>query len=347
MRLAVPVLLLLLLAACETDEAQDYLNPAGPYARKADSLWNLVFLVAVVIFFLVEGALVFALWKFRHKPGRQAAQFHGNMKLEILLTAVPALILAGIAVPTINTIFDIAEEPKGGLQVTVIAHRFWWEYDYPDLGVKTANELVIPTGVPVHVTLAGAAVDPVDQEPEVIHSWWIPRLAGKQDIVPGRNTTLNLQADEPGAYKGQCTEFCGLSHANMRIRAVAMSPDEFDQWIEDQKAPAVEPQDSLAQEGQRLFAEGSEGDGFPNGPACAACHSLDANLEDGVSSIGPNLAHFASRETFGGATFERTDEELTRWLENPPEMKPGVKMPALGLTPEEIQALVAYLQSLE
>jgi cytochrome c oxidase subunit 2 len=331
-------------AGCGGELPQNSLDPAGPFAREADELWDLTFGIAAAIFVIVEGLLVYALVKYRHRPGRKAAQFHGNTRLEIVLTAVPTLILAGIAVPTVQNIFSLAEDRPGALPVTVVAHQFWWQFEYPELDIKTANELHIPTGQPVRVTLEGVSTDPVTGESEVIHSFWVPRLAGTQDIVPGHTSYLLLQADRPGVYHGQCKEYCGLSHANMRFRVIAQRPADFQEWVSEQQQPAAE--DALVAEGARLFSEGAEGGGFPGGPACAACHSLDPSVE-ATPETGPNLAHFASRETFAAGMFERTDERLRAWLEGPPDVKPGARMPDLGLTSDQIDALVAYLQSLE
>lgn len=333
-------------SACAEDAPQDALRPEGPLAQKADDLWNLVFPIAVVIFFIVQGLLIYALVKYRRRPGREAAQFHGNTKLEVLLTAIPALILAGIAVPTVKTVFDITNEPtEDVLNVTVIAHQFWWEYQYPDLGIVTANELHIPIDKPVRLRLEGAPTDRVDNSAEVIHAFWVPRLGGKQDVVPGRVNLITLQADEPGTYRGQCTEFCGLGHADMRLRVIAHDPGAFDEWADDMKDPASDPSDSLAREGQRLFAEGQ----FPDGPPCSACHAVDAtyDAESPPGQAGPNLGGFAHRTTFAGAVFDNTPEQLRAWLRNPSAVKQGAKMPALGLSEEQIDALIAYLQSLD
>lgn len=180
----------LLLAACAPNAPMDYLNhPEGPYAERADRLWDIVFVVATAIFVIVQAALIYALVRFRHRPGRTARQFHGNTKVEIVLTAIPALLLAGIAVPTVSTILGLAAEPEDALEITVIGHQFWWEYRYEDSGVVTANELHIPTGRNVRFRIEGDADD-------VIHSFWIPRLAGKQDVVPGRVNFLHVRAEE-------------------------------------------------------------------------------------------------------------------------------------------------------
>ncbi|MGH2805746.1 MAG: cytochrome c oxidase subunit II [Actinomycetota bacterium] len=316
----------LFLVGCAADAPQDVLKPEGPISRDQDSLWDITFGIAVVVFVIVQGLLVYAIVRFRARPGREAAQFHGNTKVEVLLTVVPALILAGLAVPTVRTIFDLSGEREGSLRVTVIARQFWWEYQYEDEEVFTANELHIPVGRPVYLKLMGE---------DVIHSYWIPALGGKQDVVPGRINYLTYQADKEGVYRGQCTEYCGLSHANMRIVAYAQSPEEFDQWVEDQQAEAESPTDSLAQQGEDIFLEGE----------CINCHAIAGT--DAQARTAPDLTHFASRDTFAGAMFRNTDENLAAWLDDPPAVKPGAKMPDYGLTADEIDALVAYLQSLE
>lgn len=317
----------LALSACASNAPQDYLNrQAGPVAEKADRLWDVTFAIAVVIFFIVELLLVYTIIRFRARPGVEAKQFHGNTKVEVILTVVPALILAGLAVPTVRTIFDLASRPDNALEVRVLARQFWWEYEYRDSGVVTANELHIPVDTPVYLTLQGE---------DVIHSFWVPLLAGKQDVVPGRTNQLTIQADEPGTYRGQCTEYCGLSHANMRLRVIAQSQADFDQWLSEQQQDAEEPADSLAAEGQDLFLQG----------ACINCHAVRGT--DAQARTAPDLTHFASRQTFAGALFENNTENLRAWLADPPAVKPGAKMPDYGLSSEQIDALVAYLQSLE
>jgi cytochrome c oxidase subunit 2 len=330
--------LALLTGACAEDAPLDFLNnQSGRGAERADQLWDITFWVAVAVFVLVEGALVVLLFKYRHRPGREAAQFHGNTRVEIVLTLIPALILAAIAVPTVKTVFDLAENPPGALQVKVIGRQFWWEYQYLDLGLTTANELHIPVGKATRLTIEGATDD-------VIHSFSVPRLAGTQDVVPGRINFLTLEPTEEGNYFGQCKEYCGLSHANMRLRVIVESEAEFEQWLADQREEANSA--ALSHDGAQLFVDGS-GDGqFADGPACAACHTI-GGLEGAGGVIGPNLTHVASRGTFAGALFELNRSNLARWLENPPGVKPGVKMPDLGLTSEEIQALVDFLLELE
>jgi cytochrome c oxidase subunit 2 len=309
---------------------------------EADRLWDIVFPIAAGIFIVVEAVLVFAIVRFRHRPGREAAQFHGNTKVEVVLTAIPALILAGIAVPTVQTIFDFAQEPTDALNVTVTAHQFWWEFEYEDLGIVTANEMYVPVDEPVRVRIVGALSDRVDGSAEVIHSFWPARLAGKQDVIPGRENFINFEASEEDRYIGQCTEFCGLSHANMRFVVVAVDGPEFEQWIDGLEAAA--PEESAAAEGQDLFETGADNIAQP----CASCHSVDATATDQASGLaGPNLDGFASRERFAAETFSNDDESLSAWLADPADVKPGAKMPDLNLNQEQINALIAYLRTLE
>lgn len=325
----------MLLASCANQEDQDTLSPAGPVAREQDKLWDLTFIIAVVIFFVVELLLVYALVRFRERPGRQAAQFHGNTKLEVVLTVIPSLILAGIAVPTVQTIFDQAKTPEDALHVNVVGKQFWWEYEYLDSGVVTANELHIPTDQPIHLTLDGVTTEVGTNEPGVIHSFWVPRLAGAQDIIPGRTLSMNIQADEPGTYKGQCKEFCGLSHANMRLVVIAHEPNEFQTWLAEQQEEAAEPTDSLAQDGQKIFQE-----------QCIACHAI-RGITESPRNVGPDLTHFASRKTFAGAMFPVNEANVAAWMADPPGVKPGSLMPDYDLTEEEIDAVVTFLMGLE
>jgi cytochrome c oxidase subunit 2 len=323
--------LALAVSGCAADAPQDFLNhPEGPIARKADSIWDITFFIAVVVFVIVEGLLVYSLVRFRHKPGRQAKDFHGNTRLEVTLALIPTLILIGLAVPTVNTLFDVAREPEGALQVTVTAKQFWWQYDYTDLGVTTANELVIPAGVPVFLRI---------EADDVIHSFWVPRLAGTQDAVPGRTNTLVLEADDPGQrYMGQCKEFCGLSHANMRLLVYTKTQGEFDEWVAEQAADA-QPATGAAARGEQIFLEAG----------CVNCHAVRGTEAEGATA--PDLTHFGSRTTFAGAIFklanEEEDGELAAWLRNPPAVKPGALMPDYGLTEDQIQSLVTYLMSLK
>lgn len=323
----------LLAAACASDAPQDFLNnQSGPRAEKADDLWDITFAIAVAVFVIVEGLIVFALFRFRHRPGREAKQFHGNTRVEIALTVVPALILAGLAVPTVDTIFDLDRRPDDALEITVVGRQFWWEYRYPEQDIVTANEMHIPVDRPVFLSIEGASDD-------VIHSFWVPRLGGTQDVVPGRTNTLILEADEPGRFLGQCKEFCGLSHANMRLVVQADPPDEFDRWVAEQQQPAQEELSGQEAVGRDTFLQS----------ACVGCHTIEGT--EASARIGPDLTHLASRETFAAGMFELNEQNLRRWVADAPSEKPGVLMPSgvdeMGLNQEDVDAIVAYLLSLE
>jgi cytochrome c oxidase subunit 2 len=250
------------------------------------------------------------------------------------------------------------------LNVNVSGHQWWWEFDYPDQKIRTANIMHIPIGTNVYVSLcAVGATDggngpPYggtcgDQPPPgvgdaVIHSFWVPELNGKQDVVPGRTNHLTLYADHPGTYEGQCYEYCGLSHANMKFKVVAQTPSDFQAWVAEQEAPAVTAQPgTLAAKGEGLFW-GQNG----QGGQCIACHTISGLVNDEGTAVatatgGPNLTHFASHDCFAGCMFTNTPANVEKWLADPPGVKPGSKMPNYHLTPDEIQALTAYLETLK
>ena len=322
-------LLAIILAACSGENLPyNTLNPAGPVAQKQADLFWLVFWIAAVVFVLVEAGLLYVIWRFRRRsPADTPKQVHGNTRLEIAWTIIPALLLAGVAVPTVGTIFDLAESPEGAMRVEITAHQWWWEVNYPDLGVVTANDIHIPTGEQVTFEL---------ESKDVIHSFSVPRLAGKQDVVPGRINTLNLSADAPGVYRGQCQEFCGLSHANMKFRVIAQEPTEFDAWVEEQLQDVAAPPPAEIE----TIVTGT----------CMACHvvgGLESVSGQPPTTPAPNLTHFGSRLTIAAGMLPNTEEDLARWLRDPPEVKAGSKMPDYDLTEDQIEALVEYLRSLK
>lgn len=332
------------ISACAQNAPLDTLAPAGPDARKILGLFTPVFAVAVLVFIVVQGLIVYAVFRFRHRDNDpMPVQTHGNTKLEITWTLIPALILAVISVPTVATIFALAKEKPDSVQVSVIGHQWWWEYQYTEENVVTANELHIPAGRSVFLKLTSkedlAVVkadidDPSVLSNGVIHSFWVPKLAGKQDVVPGRTNTMRIEADEPGVYRGTCAEFCGLSHANMRLRVIAHTPEDYEAWLDSQRAPPAEPSGGLAAAGKKEF----------QAAGCAGCHTIQGFSE---GRAAPNLTHFAGRTTFAGSIFPNTPGRLEAWLRDPPGVKPGSRMPNLNLTQAQIDSLVAYLRSLK
>jgi cytochrome c oxidase subunit 2 len=359
--------LAVLAVACAPHASQDSLKPAGPFARKPHDLLIPVLWIAAAVFVLVEGMVVFFSLKYRHRKGNDTIppQVHGNTRLEIAWTILPALILAGIAVPTVTTIFDLARTPTPSvMRVNVLGHQWWWEFDYPKEGIVTANELHIPTGQPVYLSLCavgsagshetpapgpnecqtgGEGGQPVSSLGEdVIHSFWPPQLAGTQDVVPGQTNHMYIQADHPGVYQGQCKEFCGLSHAYMRFRVIAMSPSDYAAWVQEQQQPvaSTEPSGSAAA-GLTVFRQ-----------ICTACHAVNGLTDEQgdplpPNSNAPNLTHFMSRDCFAGCVLENNDASLRRWLEDPPAVKAGSWMPDYGLTEQQIGDLIAYLHTLQ
>lgn len=332
-------LLLVLLSGC-TGDPQDTLTRKGDLSDRITDLFSITLAIAVVVFVLVEGGLLFILFRYRRRPAddRLPAQTHGSTPLEIGWTIVPVLILAALAIPTVSTIRYLSDTPDNALEVNVTAQQWWWAFNYPGQNVTTADEMYIPVGRPVKVTL---------QSNDVIHSFWVPHLAGKTDVVPSKNpkqklNTMWFNAKEPGRYSGQCAEFCALSHAKMKFTVVAVPEDQFNTWIQQQLAPAA-PQTGLAAQGQQIF----NGQAAGNLPAaqCFACHAVNGTAAQG--QFGPNLTHFASRERFAGDWLARTDQDLYDWLKDPPAIKPGSKMPNYNLSDDQIKALIAYLQNLK
>ncbi len=281
---------------------------------------------ALLIFVVVEALLIAVAFAFRDRPGRgEPRPVHGHLGLEIAWTLVPVIIVVSIAVPTIATVFKTqATPPRESLVVEVVGHQWWWEVRYPSLGITTANELHLPAGRPISLHLKSA---------DVIHSFWAPRLGGKRDLIPGRVNSLTFTVDGPGEYAGQCAEFCGVSHANMRLTVIAQSPVDFEAWTKRLTSTPIPPSAETAKGLQAFTAAG-----------CAACHTIQG-VAFGV--IGPNLTHVGSRKTLAGGILQNTPEALAAWLKDPPRIKPGVLMPKLPLTDDQNAALVAYLRSLK
>lgn len=319
------------LVACAPEHfPQTTLLPRGDFGRMGDQVFRKTVFWATVVFVLVEGALLFAMWKFRARPGApEPAQTHGNTLLEIVWTMIPAFILAMIAVPTVRTIFRQAQRPgPEALQVEVIGHQWWWEFRYPALGIVTANELHVPVGRPVNLEMTTA---------DVIHSFWLPQFAGKRDVMPNRHSNLWFTAEVVGNYPAQCVEFCGQQHGRMAYRIVVQPADSFDAWAANFNRPprtytdTTVQHDPLLVQGEQLFTQ----------KGCVGCHSMYPALP----LAGPNLHHIGSRSHIAAGTLVNTDENLARWIQNPQGWKAGVLMPNLGLTDEETRALVAYLRS--
>jgi cytochrome c oxidase subunit II len=370
---ALPFLVLVASACSPEHYPQTALRPLSDYAKIGDDIQTTTFKWALAVFVLVEGALLYAIFRFRGKPDDpEPRQVHGNTTVEIIWTVIPALILAAIAVPTVRGIFETNATPTGDvLKVEVVGHQWWWEFRYPDLNLTTANEVHIPVGQTVSFHMSTA---------DVVHSFWPPRFAGKRDVFPNRETRLWFKAESAGEYPGQCAEFCGIEHGRMAFRVKAQTPEEFQAWVSHMQTLGPKPQaaaapaDSMqtasagaklqagqepAKPGAKPTAQDSAAIQQPAAPAdpayaageklfltkgCVGCHSLQAvNAPKGM--IGPNLANVGARSYIGAGSFQNTDENLSRWIQNPQALKKGVLMPNLGVTPDEAKSLVAFLRA--
>lgn len=322
------VILGLFAAGCTANPA--VLNTHSMVAEREASLFRLLFYMGIGVFVLVAAILLTSIIRDhrRHGDNTEPKQVQGNTRLEIIWTAIPILLVLFIFIITVQTMTAVAAPPPAAsdLKVTVIGHRWWWEFDYPDLGIKTANDLHIPAGVNVQIKLTSA---------DVIHSFWVPNLSGKTDVIPGQNNTMWLKADQAGTYVGQCAEFCGLQHANMRLNVIAQSTADFDAWAAAQKQLPAAPQTALEQQGQKLVTQG----------ICSGCHAIDGTNMKGA--IGPNLTHLYSRTVFAGGVLPLTDQNLALWLKNPNDVKPGNLMANVRTSDQQIEAIIAYLKTLK
>ncbi len=308
---------------------QTTLHPRSDFGSAIDRLFTDILGWAVVVFAIVEALLVYTLIRYRHRPGGPAPKpLHGHTALEIAWTLAPAFILLFIAVPTMRTIFVTAgEAPASALKVDVVGHQWWWEYRYPDLGIVTASELHVPVGQPVQLSITSA---------DVIHSFWAPGLGGKRDAIPGHVTRIAFRADSTGDYSGQCAEFCGVSHANMRLRVFVDGDAAFQAWVKRQQGgPAPIAKGSLAARGREVFSRN----------ACIGCHTM-AGVPVAKGVVGPNLTHVGSRSTIAGGIFPNDSLHLARWIADAPSLKPGSLMTKMLLGDADLAALVAYLQSM-
>ncbi len=342
--------LVLFVAACGENYHQSTLQPKSDITRMIDEVFRATFLWAMIVFVLVEAALIYALWRFRAKPNDpEPVQNHGNTTLEIIWTAIPAVILVFIAVPTVKTIFKTSlPAPNPEVEVEVIGHQWWWEFRYPKLGIVTANEMVVPVSKMVGLRMWSA---------DVLHSFWSPQLAAKRDVFPifpqTKNKKVNplwFTADSVGDYSGQCAELCGIQHGRMGLRVQVLSDADFEAWVAMQrvgsplvdggKVPAaidsVWKADTVHTKGQTAFVAGG----------CIGCHAMVGTpLASALNLRGPNLSHLGSRTTIGANMYENTPTNLAQWLRDPQGMKQGSHMVLpRPLTETEIAQLVAYLR---
>lgn len=317
-RLLVAAGVTILLSACAG--APSALDPHSPQARHISGLWWLMFGLSAVVYVIVAGLVVFAVLRRRH----DVSEHFGHRLIVYGGVLIPVAILGVVAVSTVRTTNALVAGPAT-LEIHVAGEQWWWRVTYPDLGISTANEIHVPVGTTVDITLTSD---------NVIHSFWVPQLAGKTDLVPGQVNHLAFSAEKAGSYRGQCAEFCGLEHARMAFQVVVDERAAFDEWVSGQRSTGQRPADPLAAKGEQLFVNGS----------CAGCHTVGGT--SAVATFGPDLTHVGSRATLAADTLPNTPADMSRWLSSTQQVKPGALMPQIDLTADEVQALVAYLEGL-
>jgi cytochrome c oxidase subunit 2 len=333
-------LVLALAAACSDPHPQSTFDTHGPVSASQANIFYIIMYAGLVVFIGVMALIIYAAIRYRRRyDDKDPEQIHGNNTLEIAWTVAPALLLVAVAVPSIQTLWNTTITPEpAAMTVRATGNQWWFEFEIEELGVVTANELHIPVGEVINFEL---------ESKDVIHSFWVPKLAGKVDMVPNNTNTTWLQADDVGEYFGQCAEFCGESHANMRFKVVAESREDFDAWVEAQLAESVAPADPLVQQGHDIFMSIEAG--------CWACHTIRGSA-NAFGQVGPDLTHFASRRHMAAGIMENNHENLVRWLTDPNDVKPGNVMsrdaavyndPDQALSEPQVAALAAYLRSLE
>jgi cytochrome c oxidase subunit 2 len=310
--------------------------PAGTNAYQIVGLSHLVLGITISIFLVVAGLLLYSILKYRHRPtapdaAQEPPQIYGSVQIELSWTVIPVLIVVMLFLATARVILATERAPvlKNALQVTVIGHQYWWEYRYPQLGIVTANELHIPVAgkqgsTPTMLTMSSADTD---------HSFWVPRLAGKKDLIPNKVNTLLLDPDATGLYLGQCAQYCGVQHAKMLLRVYVDSPEDFQKWVANQQKESV--QAPTAAEGEAVFQHN----------ACINCHSIAGTVATG--RYGPDLTHVASRDTIASGAVPNTPENMHAWIDNPDTFKPGARMPPMHLNAHDLDAVTLYMTTLK
>ncbi|WNF39045.1 cytochrome c oxidase subunit II [Bacillaceae bacterium IKA-2] len=320
---------LLVLAGCG-EVNLSALDPQGPVAEMQLSLIKLSLYIMILVIIVVFVIFTIALIRFREKPGDThiPEQVEGSKILELIWTTIPIGLLLIIAIPNVMDTFTLAnvERDENSITVKVTGHQFWWEFEYPDLDIVAGQDLYIPTDTKILVQLEAS---------DVLHSFWVPALAGKQDNVPGITNEMWLEADKPGIYKGKCTEFCGEAHWLMDFKVIAVERDAFDQWVANMQEPDLEPITQMAEAGREVFEA-----------SCIGCHAV-GDVGGNPAFGGPSLTNFGDRTVIAGF-LEFNDENLEKWLRYPAETKPGNKMPAFNhLDDDDMEALMEYMKGLK
>jgi len=310
-------------------------NIFAPASTPAQSIFDLsifTLLTVAAIFIAVFALLAYAVVRFRNKRSddrSEPAQIYGSNQVELAWTVIPVLIVIALSLATARVIASIQDAPRppGALEVIVTGHQYWWEYRYPKLNIVTANELHVPVSDPAHPTPTFLTLLSADTD----HSFWVPRLAGKTDLIPNHPNSMWIDPHEPGLFLGQCAQYCGTQHAKMLLRVYVQPREEFDRWVREQQQL---PPATAISAGRRVFES----------TACVNCHAVSGTQAKG--RFGPDLTHLMSRDTIASGAAPNTHEKLRLWIKNPDAIKPGSKMPAMGLNDQDLDAVTAYLETL-
>ena len=308
-------------------------SPASTPAKSIADLSVFVLVITGIIFIAVFTLLFYSVVKFRGRAsdgGREPAQVYGSMQIELAWTIIPILIVVVLFLATARVIHAVqdAPEPAGALDVIAIGHQYWWEFRYPKLGIVTANELHIPVSDPGHPSPTFLRLLSADTD----HSFWVPELAGKTDLIPNHPNRMWMEPQRTGVFLGQCAQYCGTQHAKMLLRVSVDGPEDFAGWVQAQQKPAVEDAGAIA--GRQVFERN----------ACMNCHRVDGTSADG--RFGPDLTHLMSRATIAAGAAENTHDNLRLWIQNPSAIKPGSLMPAMKLSDADLDAVVSYMETL-
>ncbi len=309
------------------------LNPASTPAHDIYHLSLFVMAICLGIFVVVFSLIVYAAVKYRKRPtddNHEPPQIYGSNQVELAWTVIPILIVVVLFLAAARVIHAVedAQFPANAIEVTAIGHQFWWEFQYPGYGFVTANELHVPVSdaahpTPTHIILLSADTD---------HSFWVPQLAGKIDLIPNRRNEMWIDPHDVGHYVGQCAQYCGTQHAKMLLNVMVDSPEDFEKWTQQQKTPAVMSQQVVT--GRKVFETN----------ACMNCHTISGTTANG--KFGPDLTHLMSRSTIASGAAPNTQQNLLLWVKEPDAIKPGCLMPAMQLDEQDTNAVVAYLMSL-
>jgi len=323
---ALGLLLGILLTASGCEDAPSILQPRANEAAEIRNLAIILLAICGAIFLIVQAWLIYNIVRYRRRSAEEPVQDHGDIRMELTWTVIPILIVIVIFILTVNYM-DVLTNPPSNMEIDVTGRQWWWEISYPAADFSTANEFYVPIDETVRARLEAA---------DVIHSFWMPQIGGKTDMIPGHTNQSTFTITQEGEYLGECGEFCGVQHAHMRFLIFAVDAAAFSQWVEQQQQPAAAAEGEQAQAGEALFLSAG----------CGGCHTV-RGLEGAAGLAGPDLTHVAGRTSLAAVTLDNTPENLARWIDKPQAVKPGNLMPEVAVSVDEIQALVAYLEGLE